>query len=62
MTFDIEVKDRRDKTGATWNHRTQVIAETANQAVKQYVVSCKRAHKGEATSKSGKRFRAVPAS
>jgi hypothetical protein len=60
FTFDIEVKDRRDKSGTKWNHRTQVVAKTANEAVKQYVVSCKRAHKGQA--KSGRRFRAVQAS
>lgn len=59
MEFTIEVQDRRN---GQWRERKRGIeASTANAAVKQYIVSCKRPTKGHARSKSGKLFRAVEA-
>lgn len=45
----------------TWANRTTVTAKSANHALRQYGIRGTRPRLGEATSKSGKRFRAVAA-
>jgi hypothetical protein len=59
FTFEIQVRNNR--TGE-WRHRAFVDgADNPNQALKAYGVSGTRPYNGEATSRSGKRFRAIEA-
>lgn len=64
MSFKIQVQDRRN---GNWRDRTVVSEDRKgnpltdqNDALRAYGVSGTRPRLGEATSKSGKRFRAVP--
>lgn len=43
----------------TWKYRDTKVATTGNQALRQYGIRGTRPRLNEATSKSGKRFRAV---
>lgn len=54
-SFDIQVSYKGE-----WRHRTTVNARSANAALKAYGISGSRPYLGEATSRSGKRFRAIP--
>jgi hypothetical protein len=62
--FKIQVQDSRVKSGEKWNDRTVVEAESANAAVRSYVVSARGKGKvklGQCRSAKGKLFRAIPA-
>lgn len=56
MTYKIEVQDRRN---GNWRTRTTLPASSPNDALKQYGIAGTRPRLGQATSKSGKRFRAL---
>lgn len=53
--FDIYVTDGRGT-----RYRTTIEAASPNAALKAYGIKGTRPYRGQATSKSGKRFEAVP--
>lgn len=57
QAFQIQVKDRRN---GQFRDRTVVEAHSANAALRAYGIRGTRPRLGEATSKSGKRFKAIP--
>ena len=57
-TFMVQVFDKKS---ATWKDRGVRLGKDANEALKRgYGVSGTRPYNGQAKSKSGKLFRAVP--
>lgn len=57
MIYKIEVCTNQAK--GIWTERTTIEATSPNKALRQYGIRGTRPRLGEATSKSGKRFRAI---